>query len=63
MLNLSAVELAKRANVALSTVLEFERGERQLRQTTLQVITKALVKAGVDFIPRNGGGPGVRLRK
>ena len=26
-------------------------------------IRRALEKAGVEFIPQNGGGPGVRLKK
>ena len=30
---------------------------------TVQAIINALEAAGVEFIPENGGGPGVRLRK
>jgi hypothetical protein len=30
---------------------------------TLAVIEQVLMKAGIDFIKENGGGPGVRLRK
>jgi hypothetical protein len=34
-----------------------------LRESTLADIQHALEAAGVEFIPENGGGPGVRLRK
>jgi environmental stress-induced protein Ves len=30
---------------------------------TLSIIEQVLSKAGVEFIDKNGGGPGVRLRK
>jgi hypothetical protein len=30
---------------------------------TIAELRKALEKAGVEFIPENGGGAGVRLRK
>ena len=33
------------------------------RRATLEVIRRALEKAGVEFIDENGGGPGVRLRR
>jgi hypothetical protein len=30
--------------------------------TNLDLIQRALEKAGIEFIDQNGGGPGVRLR-
>jgi len=30
---------------------------------TLAIIEQVVVRAGVEFIDENGGGPGVRLRK
>ena len=31
------------------------------QERTIEAITKALEKAGVEFIPEKGGGAGVRL--
>lgn len=33
------------------------------RPETGEALARALEKAGVEFIPENGGGPGVRLAK
>ncbi|WP_205025767.1 helix-turn-helix domain-containing protein [Cereibacter azotoformans] len=55
-------ELAAAAGVSPDTVARFERGE-ELRASTVEAIRAALEAAGVEFIPENGGGPGVRLRK
>jgi hypothetical protein len=50
------------AQVSPNTIARFERGEL-LQPRTLAAIRAALEAAGVEFIPENGGGPGVRLRK
>ena len=55
-------DLAKLANVSPDTVARFERGE-SIRETTTAAIQHALEGAGVEFIPENGGGAGVRLKK
>lgn len=55
-------ELASLAGVAQGTVSRLERGE-YLKQTTVDAIRAALESAGVEFIPENGGGAGVRLKK
>lgn len=55
-------ELASLAGVAQATVSRLERGE-DLKQATIDTIRAALENAGVEFIPENGGGAGVRLRK
>lgn len=49
------------AGVSPNTVGRLERGE-VLRQLTVDSIRAALESAGVEFIPENGGGAGVRLR-
>ncbi|MDI6652110.1 helix-turn-helix transcriptional regulator [Gluconobacter japonicus] len=53
-------DLAAAANVSPNTIARLERGE-PLRENTVTIIRKALEAAGVEFIPQNGGGPGVRL--
>jgi transcriptional regulator with XRE-family HTH domain len=64
-LRLSQADLAKAANLSLETVkrLEAMRGELKVRLDTLTRIKEALERAGVEFIPENGGGAGVRLAK
>jgi transcriptional regulator with XRE-family HTH domain len=61
-LNLGVRELADAAEVSTNTITRLERGET-LYPRTLAAIRAALESAGVEFIPENGGGAGVRLRK
>jgi predicted transcriptional regulator len=64
-LRLSQADLAKAASVSLETIkrLEAMHGGLKVRLDTLTRIKDALEKAGVEFIPENGGGAGVRLAK
>jgi transcriptional regulator with XRE-family HTH domain len=55
-------ELAAAAKVSVDTLARFERGDG-LKERTIEAIRRALEEAGIEFIPENGGGPGVRLRK
>ena len=55
-------ELAKRSKVSNATLADFEAGKRSPYDRTLGDIRRALEQAGVQFIPENGGGAGVRLR-
>ena len=45
------------------TVRNFENEKSVPQRATLEVMQRALEKAGVEFIAENGGGPGVRLKK
>ena len=62
-LDWSQQQLASAAKVGIVTVRQFEGGAAQPRAATLDVVRRALEAAGVEFIPENGGGAGVRLRK
>jgi predicted transcriptional regulator len=64
-LRLSQADLAEAASVSLETIkrLEAMQGELKVRLDTLTRIKDALRRAGVEFIPENGGGAGVRLAK
>ncbi|RWB69756.1 MAG: XRE family transcriptional regulator [Mesorhizobium sp.] len=53
-------ELAEVAQVATQTITRLEQGDR-LKPKTVQAIRAAFEAAGIEFIPENGGGPGVRL--
>ena len=55
-------ELAGFAKVSIDTVVRFERGD-ELKERTVEALQRAFEAAGVEFIPENGGGAGVRLRK
>ena len=61
LLGLDQISLAAKANVARNTVADFENGKRTPNTNNLKAITQALEAAGVQFIPQNGGGVGVRL--
>ncbi|TIL59268.1 MAG: helix-turn-helix domain-containing protein [Mesorhizobium sp.] len=61
-LSLGVRELAELAKVSPDTVARFERGDA-LRERTIEDLKRALETAGVEFIPENGGGAGVRLKK
>ncbi len=57
--------LAEAAGVSLETIKRLEglTGPVSANTTTVSAIQAALEKAGVEIIPENGGGPGVRLAK
>lgn len=55
-------DLAEKANVSPDTIARLERGER-LRSGTVEAIRTTFEAAGIEFIPENGGGAGVRFRK
>ncbi|MFS8049173.1 helix-turn-helix domain-containing protein [Rhizobium sp. BR 314] len=55
-------DLAENANISPDTVARLERGE-QLKDSTIAAIRAVFEAAGVEFIPENGGGVGVRLAK
>ena len=59
----SQQDLASLAGVGVVTVRQIEAGVNEPRRSTLEVVRRALERAGVEFIDENGGGPGVRLRK
>ncbi|MEB2846638.1 helix-turn-helix domain-containing protein [Rhizobiales bacterium RZME27] len=55
------IDLARAAKVSTQTIVRYERGE-ELRQATLSRIAGAIEDAGIEFIPENGGGVGVRFK-
>ena len=63
LVEMSQSELAVEAKVGESTVRNFEAGRSIPMTNNLDAIRNALEKAGVEFIPENGGGAGVRMAK
>jgi transcriptional regulator with XRE-family HTH domain len=62
LLDWSQQQLADAARVGVVTVRQLESGASRPRRATLDVMRRALDKAGIEFIAENGGGPGVRLK-
>jgi transcriptional regulator with XRE-family HTH domain len=62
-LNWSLADLSKAAGVHRNTISNFETGRYGGSEEALAAIERALESAGVEFIPENGGGAGVRLKK
>jgi len=63
LVSVSQEELATAARVGNSTVRNFEAGRSVPVVNNLDAIKRALEAMGVQFIPENGGGAGVRLAK
>ena len=57
--------LSKVSGVEFVVVLQAQHDDESasVDPAAVHAIEQALVKAGVEFIAENGGGPGVRLRK
>jgi transcriptional regulator with XRE-family HTH domain len=56
-------DLAKAAKVGLNTLRNFEAAKSVPMTNNLAAIQSSLEAAGIEFIPENGGGVGLRLRK
>jgi transcriptional regulator with XRE-family HTH domain len=66
LLDITAVELATETMIEVKTIRRAEaRNHQQVLMTAANKkrIAAALEARGVQFIPANGGGPGVRLAK
>ena len=60
----SAEDLARASAVGVTTIrrAELTDAETSLTAANDRAIRRALEEAGIEFIDRNGRGPGVRLR-
>lgn len=63
LLGWSQLALADRAIVSPNALARLERGLVDSRVSTLEAVEKALVKAGIEFIPADVKGEGVRLAR
>ena len=65
LLRLEQRALAEASSVSLPTIkrLETKPGPLAAHESTITALRTALENAGVEFIPENGGGAGVRLKK
>ncbi|RTL88157.1 MAG: XRE family transcriptional regulator [Hyphomicrobiales bacterium] len=63
LLGWSQSKLADAAGLSLPTIKRTELETVNVSPEAREKLRAALESAGVEFIPENGGGPGVRLRK
>lgn len=64
MLKITAQELAEAAGVGVATVRRAETDDGgNPTKVVNQALRRALEAAGIEFIPENGGGAGVRFQK
>lgn len=65
LLRIGQQELAEMSGVSNPTIrrLEAMDGELSGHTSTIRALQAALEAAGVQFIPENGGGAGVRMAK
>ena len=62
LLSWSQQDLADRAVLSLNAIVRLETGKADTRVSTLTSVQKALVGAGIEFLPAGMKGEGVRLR-
>lgn len=62
LLNWTVRDLAERSGVHRNTVTRIETGATEGGHA-IGALQTTLEEAGVEFIPENGGGAGVRLKK
>ena len=57
--------MAEASGVSKSTIGAFERREENARLTTMnnRALVEAFERTGLEFIPENGGGDGIRFRE
>ncbi|WP_041368110.1 helix-turn-helix domain-containing protein [Methylocella silvestris] len=65
LLGMTQPQLAAQANISIPTLKRMEAtdGPAAGMGNNVDAIARALEAAGVEFIPENGSGAGVRLRK
>ena len=58
-------DLATASGVSLPSIkrLETQPGRLSAQERTVTALRTALEAAGIEFIPENGGGAGVRMRQ
>lgn len=62
LLDWTQADLSAATGLSVVTVRAFEKGG-EMRESNRTLLRLAFEKAGVEFIPENGGGAGVRMRE
>jgi len=61
LLDWTQADLSRATGLSAVSVRAFEKGGA-IRASTARLIEGAFTAAGIEFIPENGGGAGVRLK-
>jgi predicted transcriptional regulator len=61
LLGWSQQRLADEAIVSLNALIRLERGQVDSRTSTMNAVERALTRAGVEFVPADQKGEGVRM--
>lgn len=56
-------DLARESKVSRAAIADFETDKRSVRERTTDDLRAAFEAAGLEFIPENGGGAGIRFRE
>ena len=61
---LNQQEVADKSGISVPTIKRMEAGDGPVRGNydSVASVVAVLESAGIEFIPENGGGPGVRLK-
>jgi transcriptional regulator with XRE-family HTH domain len=62
LLNWTQADLSARVSISAVSIRAFEKGG-EMRESNMKLLRLTFEAAGVQFIPENGGGAGVRLAK
>jgi transcriptional regulator with XRE-family HTH domain len=62
LLDWTQADLAAATGLSVVTIRAFEKGG-EMRESNRTLLRLSFEKVGVEFIPENGSGAGVRLRK
>jgi transcriptional regulator with XRE-family HTH domain len=63
LLNWTQAKLAEAAGIGVSIVTGFEQSWKVASPAKIQAMQRAFEAVGVEFIPENGSGAGVRMKK
>lgn len=63
LLEINQSDLAEKAGLGLSTIVDYEKRRRVVSPEAIAAIEQAFERAGIYFIEENGGGAGVRFSK
>lgn len=61
-LGISLREMEEKIGITANTISRYENGA-DAKGSTIQKLQTYLEESGIEFIPENGGGVGVRLKK
>ena len=62
-LDLDIADMVRKSGVPRTIITEYEKGGRTLLRQDVTALQLAFEEAGIVFLPDDGNGPGLRLRR